>query len=171
MSYHTARKGNGRKMDACACMRRPGHLDARAVAEGVARTNPQTLAPHACPRSRAWPAEPAHRWRFAFHRPVRCNSLAPLSQRLAGLLEEPSLLTPRARPNRVDVHRFGVRRVHLGVTQPSGTAVLSSCWASCCCCCCCPFATLELHEPLCAAPLPRIRRPLHALLHRRRARR
>ena len=62
------------------------------------------LLPHACLRSRAWPAEPARRWRLASCWPVRCSSPAPLSQRLAGLLEDLLLLTPRARRG-LNVHR------------------------------------------------------------------
>ena len=82
-----------------AHMGRPGHLGSRAVTEGVARTNHQTLAATCMPAITCLAcgtgAPVAPRLLLACEVQQPCSDPAPLSQRLAGLLEDPLLLAPR----------------------------------------------------------------------------
>ena len=89
-------------------------LDSRGERTG---TNPQTLSPCACSRSGSWRPEPTYGSWLTIRRPLTCSSPTSLSQRLAGLVEKPPLLAPRACRG-LDVHRFDGLRV-LRVTCPS----------------------------------------------------
>lgn len=149
-----------------ACTWRPGRLDvARFEGGREPGQTLQTLAPCACSRSRSRPPEPTCRPCLTIRRPMRGSSLAALlGQRLAGLVEHPPLLAPRACRD-FHVHRVDGRSV-LRVT------CLGSTVRSCCSMCssCRLLAMDEGFQPLRAAPLPRVRRARHALLHRHRSR-
>ena len=131
----------------------------------------QTLTPCACSRSRSWLPEPAYRSLQSIREPMRGSSLAPLGQRLAGLVEDPPLLAPQACRG-LGVHRIDGLRV-LCVIRRDGAAV--SCSSRCCSSRCCSsqrhLAMDVLGQPLCAPPLPQIQRPQPGFLRRRQIRR